>query len=163
MSTANLRLNNPSSVPTYPTPISSVPSRLTQQQHNSSSCLQVEPEPIINFDGIFFIIYFNYLVQRGYSTFNIVTIKNRDLESTIAFVTKSTATHITAKPNCGILKPQECISITVSIMSESVLSYFQTGLENVHDKFLIKYVKCNKSDVIEDENDIIIEKVYIIY
>lgn len=61
MSTANLRLNNPSSVPTYPTPISSVPSRLTQQQHNSSSCLQVEPEPIINFDGIFFYYIFQLL------------------------------------------------------------------------------------------------------
>lgn len=46
-------------------------------------------------------------------------------------------------------------------MSESVLSYFQTGLENINDKFLIKYVKCNKTDTIEDENDVILEKVYI--
>lgn len=87
----------------------------------------------------------------------MVALKNKDHDCSVAFCTKTTG-KLTAKPNCGILEPQESISITVSIMSESVLTYFQTGLDNVNDKFLVKYVKCGRSDI-NDDNEVILEKV----
>lgn len=64
MTSANVHLMNSNSVPTFQTPLSSVPSRLTQTECTSSSVLQVDPEHVINFDGIFLLVYNIYFSSK---------------------------------------------------------------------------------------------------